>query len=151
MQMVNKRPVALAQLRGDREHMGLRGAVRFYQLPGGILLEAEVMGLPNNGSGFFGFHIHEGADCTGTGFAAAGGHLGGKFAPHPQHAGDLPPLLSCNGRAYMTVMTDRFSIREILGRTVVIHSSPDDFKTQPSGDAGRRIACGAIERFVLRK
>ena len=88
MHMVNKRPVALAQLRGDREHMGLRGAVRFYQLPGGILLEAEVMGLPNNGSGFFGFHIHEGADCSGTGFTTAGGHLGGKCAPHPQHAGD---------------------------------------------------------------
>ncbi len=151
MRFINKRPVAFARLQGDREHMGLTGTVRFYQLPGGVLVEAEVMGLPNNGSGFFGFHIHEGADCSGTDFATTGGHFSGKYAPHPQHAGDLPPLLSCNGRAYMAVMTDRFSIREVLGRTVVIHGSPDDFKTQPSGDAGRKIACGAIERFPTRR
>lgn len=62
------------------------------------------------------------------------------------HAGDLPPLLSCQGNAYLSVKTDRFSVNEIIGRTVVIHSNPDDFHTQPAGNAGKKIACGVIQR-----
>ena len=151
MQMIPRRSAAVAFLQGSREHSGITGEVRFYQFPGAILVEADVLGLPNNGSGFFGFHIHEGADCGGTDFSATGGHYGGKVTNHPRHAGDLPPLLSRGGRAYLAVMTDRFSIRDILGRTVVIHGSPDDFKTQPSGDSGRKIACGSIQSTARRK
>ena len=146
MQLISKRPAAVARLRGSGDYAGLTGSVRFYQFPGGILVEADIVGLPNNGCGFYGFHIHEGANCAGKDFPATGGHLGSRSAPHPRHAGDLPPLLSRNGRAYMTVMTDRFSIRDVLGRTVVIHGSPDDFTTQPAGNAGQKIACGTIER-----
>ena len=58
--------------------------------------------------------------------------------------GDLPPLLSCNGNAYMTVKTDRFKVKDIIGRTVIIHYRADDFRTQPSGDSGEKIACGII-------
>jgi len=54
--------------------------------------------------------------------------------------------LSCDGNAYMQVLTNRFSVREILGKTVVIHSHPDDFHTQPAGNAGEKIACGVIEK-----
>ena len=60
------------------------------------------------------------------------------------HAGDLPPLMMQQGRAHMTVRTDRFRVQDILGRTVVIHSDPDDFRTQPSGMSGTKIACGVI-------
>ena len=90
-------------------------------------------------------------NCGGTDFSATGGHLGGEIAPHPRHSGDLPPLLSRGGRAYMAVMTDRFSVSDIVGRTVVIHSSTDDFKTQPAGDPGKKIACGSIQRTARRK
>lgn len=65
---------------------------------------------------------------------------------HPKHAGDLPPLLECKGQAYLSVKTDRFTVDEIIGRTVIIHSDSDDFSTQPTGNAGRKIACGVIRR-----
>ena len=147
MRLITRQPVAIAQIRGNRETAGINGTVRFYQFPGGVLTEAEVSGLPNNGSGFFGFHIHAGGSCGGDNFASTGGHLNPANTIHPNHAGDLPPLLSYNGRAYMAVMSDRFSVQDILGRTVVIHKMPDDFRSQPAGNAGVKIACGVIHRF----
>jgi len=124
---------AYAKLAGDH---GLTGTVKFYQQPGGILVEATVKGFED--SGFHGFHIHAGK---------AGGHYNPTGKDHPYHAGDLPPLLSAGGRAYMAVLTNRFSLKEIIGRTVVIHEKADDFHTQPSGDAGKPIASGSICRF----
>ena len=58
----------------------------------------------------------------------------------------LPPLLRCKGNAYLSVKTDRFTVDEIIGRTLVIHSDPDDFHTQPAGNAGKKIACGVIQK-----
>ena len=52
----------------------------------------------------------------------------------------------CQGNAYLSFKTDRFTVKEILGRTIVIHSYPDDFQYQPSGNAGRKIACGIIQK-----
>ena len=147
MRLITRQPVAIAQIRGNKETAGINGTVRFYQYPGGILTEVDVNGLPNNGMGFYGFHIHSGGSCSGNDFSSTGGHLNPTNAAHPHHAGDLPPLLSYNGRAYMTVMSDRFSLQDILGRTVVIHKMPDDFRSQPAGNAGDKIACGVIRRF----
>lgn len=136
------RPAAIARVRGDKENELLRGTVKFYQLRGGVLVVAEITGLPRNG--FFAFHIHEGASCTGAGFADTRGHYNPTQMQHPMHAGDLPPLLSGGGSAYMAVRTDRFALRDVIGRTVVIHSGTDDFHTQPAGNPGRKIACGVI-------
>ena len=147
MREQNVLPVAWANLRGTGDAMGLTGIVKFYQRPGGVLVEARVFGLPDNGTGFYGFHIHEGAVCGDIGAPLSGKHYNPGGRPHPGHAGDLPPLLSCGGRAYMAVLTDRFSIREILGRTLVIHGRPDDFHGQPSGAAGEKIACGVIAEY----
>ena len=58
--------------------------------------------------------------------------------------GDLPPLLSDKGTAWMMVYTTRFFPEEVVGKTVVIHDMPDDFRTQPSGNSGEKIACGQI-------
>lgn len=135
---------AVAVIRGDRKNPLLKGKVRFYQRPGGVLVVAEVSGLPNSQDGFFGFHIHDGSSCMGEGFSATGSHYDRGRNPHPRHAGDLPPLLSYGGRAYLAVITDRFSIGDIVGRTVVIHGKADDFRSQPSGNAGEKIACGVI-------
>jgi Cu-Zn family superoxide dismutase len=55
-------------------------------------------------------------------------------------------LLSVNGQAYLAVQTNRFTIDEIIGRTVVIHEGVDDFSSQPAGNAGRKIACGVIRK-----
>ena len=95
-------------------------------------------------------HIHEGTSCTGNKedeFADAMSHYNPKKCSHPYHAGDLPPLMSYGGRAYLAVITDRFSLADIIGRTVVIHGMPDDFRSQPAGNSGAKIACGSIQRI----
>lgn len=136
-------PAAAAQLRGGKDAPALCGSAEFYQKACGVLVAVHVWGLPQE-DGFFALHIHEGEACTGEGFADTRGHYDPAGKVHPNHAGDLPPLLSCGGEAYLVVLTDRFALREVVGRTVVIHSGPDDFHTQPSGNAGAKIACGKI-------
>ncbi len=136
---------AYAKIKGGTDAPLLRGYARFYQRVDGVLVVVNVTGLPSqNKKGFFGLHIHEGRVCDGEGFAGTGGHFNTAKLEHPLHEGDLPPLMSYSGKAYMAVITDRFMIRDIVGRTLVIHSDRDDFTTQPSGNAGTKIACGEI-------
>ena len=66
---------------------------------------------------------------------------------HPRHAGDLPPVLSNDGTAWMEIYTGRFYPMDVVGRTIVLHEMPDDFKTQLSGDSGMKIACGEIKAW----
>lgn len=140
-------PSATARIAGGGEAPCLYGTVKFYPTQSGVLVVADLYGLPRcNDTGIFGFHIHEGVACSGDGFANTNGHYNPTDAEHPKHAGDLPPLLSCKGRAYMAVLTDRFRLSEVIGRTIVIHSQPDDFHTQPAGNSGTKIACGRICR-----
>jgi len=139
-------PKAIAWIHGGRDLPQLSGMVRFFQSADGVIVEAEIFGLPETATGFFAFHIHEGRSCTGEGFPNTGGHIDPKEEVHPNHAGDLPPLLGNHGKAYMKVLTDRFRIEEVIGRTVIIHDAPDDFHTQPSGNAGAKIACGVIQK-----
>ncbi len=141
-------PAAVAQIIGGSTTPHLSGTIQFYEMPEGVLVSARIEGLPRtNPSGFFALHIHDGAGCSGDGFPASGGHFNPAGTSHPMHAGDLPPLLSCGGRARMSVLTDRFRIHDILGRTVVIHSGTDDFHSQPAGNAGIKIGCGVIRPF----
>lgn len=96
----------------------------------------------------FAFHIHSGTQCSGEEgdpFARALSHYNPDDYAHPHHAGDLPPLFGNRGRAFQAFLTDRFSVREVIGRTVILHAGPDDFASQPSGNAGEKIACGLIE------
>lgn len=135
----------MAKIRGGAEVPKLSGCIRFYQQKGCVLIVAEIFGLPReNETGFFGFHIHQGESCSGTDFSETGSHYNPVDQVHPKHAGDLPPLMCCRGNAYLAVKTDRFTVHDIIGKTVVIHSDPDDFHTQPAGNAGRKIACGVI-------
>ena len=137
---------ASAVIRGGQEAPDLSGVARFFQRSDGVLVTIQVTGLPaENPGGFFGLHIHGGSGCAGENFAGTGGHFNPAGTPHPAHAGDLPPLLSCGGRAYLAVLTDRFTVAGIIGRTVVIHGGSDDFRSQPAGDAGTKIACGVIK------
>lgn len=57
----------------------------------------------------------------------------------------MPPLFENNGYAYLSFLTNRFQIKDIVGKTVIIHDMPDDFKTDPSGNSGTKIACGIIK------
>lgn len=147
------RPQAEARISGSGEYPEIRGSVRFYQTAYGVLTAAEVFGLPTGAGAceapVFAFHIHSGGRCRGSGedpFAETLGHYDPGNCPHPGHAGDLPPLMAGRGYAFSAFLTRRFSVREIIGRTVVIHAGPDDFATQPSGNSGAKIACGEIRR-----
>lgn len=143
---ISGQPAAWAKLSGGRQMPCVRGMVRFYQRPDGVLVVAKVSGLPQNSTGFHGFHIHEGASCAGDGFENTGSHFNPTNRNHPMHSGDLPPLYARNGRADLAFITDRFCISDVIGRSVVIHSEADDFRTQPGGNAGEKIACGVICR-----
>ena len=103
-----------------------------------------------------GFHIHEAGDCSSGDGMSAKGHFNPFGKPHgnPQsserHAGDLPALkVAKNGRARLDVTVEGISIGQgpgdIVGRGLIIHADPDDYKTQPTGNAGARIACGVIK------
>ena len=145
MLIPTSRPQAIARISG---RAGLTGTVTFYPMWDGTLVVAQLRGLPQGGDGIFGMHIHEGSRCTGPEFADTGGHFDPYREPHPRHAGDLPPVFRCcGGRGYLAVATDRFSVQNVIGRTVVIHSGADDFRTQPAGNAGTKIACGVIRRL----
>ncbi len=130
----------------------VRGSVMFKQAGDKVQVVAKVGGLT---PGSHGFHIHEKGDCSAPDAMSAGGHFnpGGKPHGHPHqgehHAGDMPMLeADSNGNATLTTELPSISIREgansILGRSVIVHISPDDFKTQPTGNSGARMACGVI-------
>lgn len=144
----NMNPRAVAWVRGGPEAPELSGLVKFYQTPyDGVLVEAEVFGLPNinryNSSDFYAMHIHNGTGCQDN-FTRIDGHFNPSNQPHPEHAGDLVPLLGNQGYAWTAFYDKRFDIEEIVGKFVIIHAHPDDFTTQPSGNSGPMIACGEI-------
>ncbi|MBQ7821702.1 MAG: superoxide dismutase family protein [Clostridia bacterium] len=149
---LKSRPNAVAELFGSREYPEIRGTVRFYQTRFGVIVATEVSGLPSMrmmcSAPVFGFHIHEGDSCTGNAddpFADVLTHYDPHGCPHPYHAGDLAPLFGASGYAMSVFLSDRFAVKEVIGRTVIIHSMPDDFTTQPSGNSGKKIACGVIK------
>lgn len=144
----NHMPAAMAWVRGGSAFPAISGLVKFYQTPyGGILVEAEFFNLPGvnepGTSRFLGMHIHENGNCSEN-FALAVPHFGTPGSMHPNHAGDMIPLLANQGYAWTAFYDKRFDINQILGRSVIIHQNPDDFHTQPSGNSGPMIACGEI-------
>lgn len=143
---------AAALIKGSPSFPDITGTVAFYEASPGTLVYTELSGLPFStlpcSENIFAFHIHEGTGCTGTEtdpFADAKMHLNPGNCPHPSHMGDLPPVFSNEGYAFSIVFTDRFSIDDILGHTIILHSRPDDFTTQPAGNSGEKIACGVIQ------
>lgn len=143
---------ATAQIRGGNGYPDLYGTAVFAQTERGVLVTVKVHNLPKGSpcnGGIFALHIHEGGSCTGTAadqFSEAGTHYNPLRCPHPYHAGDLPPLFGNDGFAYMSVLTDRFTVGEIIGKVIVVHAGKDDFSTQPAGNAGTKIGCGRIVR-----
>ena len=143
---------AYAHIKGGKEYPNIDGEVIFKDTKKGVLVTAKINRLPKSNNScrgrVFGFHIHEGYSCTGNKedkFADSGMHYNPTNCPHPNHAGDLPPLIENNGYAYMSVLINKFKIKDIIGKTIIIHDKPDDFTSQPSGNAGTKIACGVIK------
>jgi Cu-Zn family superoxide dismutase len=151
---------AVACIKGGPLAPELSGYVYFWDVPGGVQVMAAVSGLPNyrpaldNQSpiGPHGFHLHEFGDCSVGNpldpFQAAGGHWNPVNQPHGNHAGDFPVLFSNNGRAEMSFFTDRFKVSDIIGKSVIVHQNPDDYRSQPAGNAGKRLGCGIVNIYT---
>lgn len=147
---------AAAKIKGGALYPNITGNVYFLKTHEGVEVTADIYNLPPFSRGDslaispFGFHLHEGESCAeGTvknPFPKTGGHYNPNDQPHGNHDGDFPVLFpTLTGRALMSFLTDRFTIADVLGKTVVIHQSPDDYRTQPSGNSGVKIACGVIQ------
>jgi len=147
---------ATAQLKPTKGNK-IYGEVTFQQVDTQVLVQAVVQGFKPGT--VHGFHIHEVGDCSGDGMSAKGhfnpyGEPHGKYDSANRHAGDLPSLNAPakgnkRGRAKLLIELGTISLEprptNIIGRAVIVHAQPDDYKTQPHGNAGARLACGVIK------
>jgi len=147
---------ALAELQPTRGH-SVAGQFDFLQVGPRVRVQARVTGLVPGSE--HGVHVHEVGDCSAPDASGAKGHFNPYGKPHAhytareRHAGDLPPLKAdARGRAEFLVELDIISITggpaNIVGRSVVVHANADDFRTQPAGNSGARIACGVIRKTL---
>lgn len=145
-------PAAVAELKPTQGNT-VSGTVRFEQQGKKVIVSADVAGLRANAE--FGFHVHEKGDCSAADGMSAGAHFNPGGKPHghyeqgERHAGDLPSLRSdANGRARQRWESDALAVgageASVIGRSVIVHRDPDDYKTQPTGNSGPRLACGVI-------
>lgn len=145
--------VAIANLE-TREGMSVDGTVTFTESDGSVKIVAEVSGVPSAGE--HGFHIHETGDCSAPDFTSAGGHFDPTGAPHGaptddvHHAGDLGNIeIAADGTGRLERSSEMITLGDgpssVLGKAVILHEKADDLVSQPTGDAGGRIACAVIE------
>jgi Cu-Zn family superoxide dismutase len=129
-----------------------KGTVTFARRGEKVTVSAQLSGVP---PGKHGFHIHEKGDCSAPDATSAGGHFNPTGKPHgapgtpEHHAGDMPMLeADASGNARLSAELSRLTLgdggADIVGRSVVVHKDPDDYRSQPAGDSGPRIGCGVI-------
>ncbi|HLU77105.1 MAG TPA: superoxide dismutase family protein [Burkholderiales bacterium] len=132
-----------------------KGTVNFAQYRDKVRVSGKITGLVPNSQ--HGFHVHEKGDCSAPDATSAGGHFNplnkahGHAVPGGRHAGDMPNLRADGaGQATFSFDLSGMSVNEgetnVVGRSVIVHAKPDDYRTQPTGDAGARLACGVIEK-----
>ena len=134
---------------------GAGGELQFNVDNGAVRVTGTLTGLDPGAT--HAFHVHETGDCSAPDATSAGGHFNPDDAPHgdrtaggPHHAGDMPnQVADDSGRASVDQRLEGLEIasagdRDIVGKAVIVHARPDDYTTQPTGDAGGRIACGVI-------
>ncbi len=132
---------------GPASGSSVSGIVTLIPVAGGVHIEVKASGLT---PGVHGFHVHELGDCSAPDASSAKGHFNPGGKPHGAHAGDLPDLKAdASGAAHLSADVQGVELGDgstsILGRALVIHADPDDHKTQPSGNSGKRVACGVIK------
>jgi Cu-Zn family superoxide dismutase len=148
---VAKADAALASASGSL----ISGRVVLLPVPQGVRITGTIGGLRPGGS--FGFHVHERGDCSAVDASSAGGHFNpgaaqhGRAGTHTHHLGDMDNLLADReGLAHLDLVLQGASLgggagTDILGRALVVHADPDDYRSQPAGNAGVRVACGVIK------
>jgi Cu-Zn family superoxide dismutase len=129
------------------------GKVVFKQSGSMVHVKVDLVGLAPNSE--HGFHVHERGDCSAPDAMSAGGHFNpegvahGMYARAPHHAGDMPNLKADEkGEVHTSFEVPYLSVgsggSDVAGRSVVLHRDPDDYKSQPAGNSGPRLACGVI-------
>ncbi|WP_096668028.1 superoxide dismutase family protein [Polaromonas sp. AET17H-212] len=147
-------PRATAQLQPTTGN-ATSGSVSFVQKGNKVLVSGEIRGLKPNAE--HGFHVHEKGDCSSGDGMSAGGHFNPTGAPHGahgvgmHHTGDLPSLKAdAGGIARFNFESGSLAVgsgvTDIVGKGLIVHRDPDDYKTQPTGNAGPRLACAIIIR-----
>jgi Cu-Zn family superoxide dismutase len=146
------RPVLVA-MRATAGHAA-NGHLSLSRSGEGVRILGALAGLPAGSE--HGFHVHEVGDCSAPDASSAGAHFNPDAAPHGRpdgaahHAGDLPNLRAdANGNIAVDVVSQALALgtgdaRDIAGRAIVLHAEPDDYRSQPAGASGDRIACGVI-------
>ncbi|MEZ5828443.1 MAG: superoxide dismutase family protein [Hyphomicrobiales bacterium] len=130
------------------------GTVTLFEAPSGVLLDVDLTAVP---PGDHAFHIHETGKCEAPDFKSAGGHFNPEEDKHGllnkagPHAGDMPNIhVPETGKLRIEILNQRIDLNDGLldddGSAIVIHEGPDDYITDPAGDAGPRIACGVITK-----
>lgn len=150
---------AYAEIRGSKLAPNLKGYMTVMDIPNGTEVTVEVSGLPHykpaqegqSPIGPHGFHIHQTGDCSGGDssepFPNTGEHWNPTNQPHGNHAGDFPVLFSNDGYTRMSFFTNKFTAKDVVGKSIIIHENPDDYRTQPSGNSGKKIGCGVIKAY----
>ncbi|MET0580567.1 MAG: superoxide dismutase family protein [Pseudoxanthomonas sp.] len=130
------------------------GKVTLVPMSGGVHLTGTVGGLPPNST--HGFHVHEKGDCSAVDASSAGPHFNpfgtahGKAASGAHHAGDMDNVVANNeGVVKLDIHVSGVTlgggaVNDIAGRALIVHAAPDDYSSQPAGNAGARVACGVI-------
>jgi Cu-Zn family superoxide dismutase len=130
------------------------GEIAFSAVDGGVAITGQINGLPPNSE--HGFHVHETGDCSAPDATSAGGHFNpmgeahGRIGSGPHHVGDTDNIVADDtGVARIDTRLEGATLADgaptdILGRAVIVHADPDDYTTQPTGNAGARLACGVI-------
>jgi Cu-Zn family superoxide dismutase len=124
-------------------------------IDGGVRIHGELGGLGRNG--VHAIHVHERGDCSAADASTAGGHFNpdgvahGRAGTPPHHLGDMDNLhANAQGVAKVDLHLHGVTLgsgaaNDILGRAIIVHANPDDYTSQPTGNAGARVACGVID------
>jgi Cu-Zn family superoxide dismutase len=146
-------PSATANLQPTKGNKAA-GTIKFTQSGDKVRVAGEVTGLRPNQE--HGFHIHEAGDCSSGDGMSTKGHYNPQGKPHgnpgsaSRHAGDMLALKAdANGKAKVDATLDLITVSpgptSVVGKGLIVHAQPDDYKTQPTGNAGARIACAVIQ------
>jgi Cu-Zn family superoxide dismutase len=150
------KPIATAQLQPTKDST-VAGTISFTLVDGQLRASGDISGLKPDSE--HGFHIHENGDCSAPDGSSAGGHFNpgssehGSISTAMHHGGDMPNIKAdAQGNAHIdgpvasnvnVGVGDGF---DIVGRGLIVHADPDDYKTQPTGNAGARLACAVIAK-----
>ncbi|RTY85669.1 superoxide dismutase family protein [Flavobacterium sp. GT3R68] len=154
LNIISAKKVKLDIIFESKSNSTVKGTASFDEINGRVTFVAKMTGLE---PGIHAIHIHEKSDCTAPDGSSAGGHWNPTFQPHGEwgigqyHKGDIGNFTADKkGNGIITLTTAEWCIgcgdnnKDILGKGLIVHQGIDDFVTQPSGNAGARVACSAI-------